>query len=202
MTEDMHNGNLYLPMDKAILKEQEAAQELLYDFNQTRPGDHEGRQSLLKRMFAEIGEGTYIEPPLHANFGGRHLHFGSHIYANYNLTAVDDTHIYVGDHTMFGPNVTLASATHPVIPELREKEYQYNLPIRIGRNCWLGAGAIVLPGITIGDNTVIGAGAVVTKDVPANVVAVGNPCHVLRKINANDRKYYHRGREIDWSKIK
>ncbi len=183
MTEDMHNGNLYLPMDKAILKEQEAAQELLYDFNQMRPGEHEGRQRLLKKMFAEIGEDTYIEPPLHSNFGGKHLHFGSHIYANYNLTAVDDTHIYVGDHTMFGPNVTLASATHPVLPELREKEYQYNLPIKIGRNCWLGAGVIVLPGVTIGDNSVIGAGSVVTKDIPANVVAIGTPCHVMREIN-------------------
>ncbi|GAX08317.1 MAG TPA: sugar O-acetyltransferase [Lactobacillus sp.] len=202
MTEDMHNGNLYLPMDKAILKEQEAAQELLYDFNQTRPGDHEGRQRLLKKMFAEIGEDTYIEPPLHSNFGGKHLHFGSHIYANYNLTAVDDTHIYVGDHTMFGPNVTLASATHPVLPELREKEYQYNLPIKIGRNCWLGAGVIVLPGVTIGDNSVIGAGSVVTKDIPANVVAIGTPCHVMREINEHDRQYYHQQREIDWSKIK
>lgn len=202
MTEDMHNGNLYLPMDKAILKEQEAAQELLYDFNQTRPGDHEGRQRLLKQMFAEIGEDTYIEPPLHSNFGGKHLHFGSHIYANYNLTAVDDTHIYVGDHTMFGPNVTLDSATHPVLPELREKEYQYNLPIKIGRNCWFGAGVIVLPGITIGDNSVIGAGSVVTKDIPANVVAVGTPCRVMREINEHDRQYYHQQREIDWSKIK
>ncbi len=202
MTEDMHNGNLYLPMDKAILKEQEAAQELLYDFNQTRPGEHEGRQRLLKKMFAEIGEDTYIEPPLHSNFGGKHLHFGSHIYANYNLTAVDDTHIYVGDHTMFGPNVTLASATHPVLPELREKEYQYNLPIKIGRNCWLGAGVIVLPGVTIGDNSVIGAGSVVTKDIPANVVAIGTPCHVMREINEHDRQYYHQQREIDWSKIK
>lgn len=202
MTEDMHNGNLYLPMDKAILKEQEAAQELLYDFNQTRPGEHEGRQRLLKKMFAEIGEDTYIEPPLHSNFGGKHLHFGSHIYTNYNLTAVDDTHIYVGDHTMFGPNVTLASATHPVLPELREKEYQYNLPIKIGRNCWLGAGVIVLPGVTIGDNSVIGAGSVVTKDIPANVVAIGTPCHVMREINEHDRQYYHQQREIDWSKIK
>lgn len=153
-------------------------------------------------MFAEIGEDTYIEPPLHSNFGGKHLHFGSHIYANYNLTAVDDTHIYVGDHTMFGPNVTLASATHPVLPELREKEYQYNLPIKIGRNCWLGAGVIVLPGVTIGDNSVIGAGSVVTKDIPANVVAIGTPCHVMREINEHDRQYYHQQREIDWSKIK
>ncbi|MCH5461244.1 sugar O-acetyltransferase [Lactobacillus sp. LC28-10] len=202
MTEDMHNGNLYLPMDKAILKEQEAAQELLYDYNQTRPGDHDKRQQLLKQMFAEVGVDTYIEPTLHANFGGKHLHFGSHVYANYNLTAVDDTHIFVGDYTMFGPNVTLDSATHPILPELREKVYQYNLPIRVGRNCWLGAGVIVLPGVTIGDNSVIGAGSVVTRDIPANVVAVGTPCHVMRNINERDRHYYHQGREIDWSKIK
>ncbi|GAX03000.1 sugar O-acetyltransferase [Secundilactobacillus pentosiphilus] len=201
MTDDMHNGNLYLPMDKAILKVQEAAQELQYDYNQTRPSDHEKRGKLLKRMFAEIGEETYIEPPLHANWGGHFMHFGNHIFANYNLTAVDDTSIYVGDHTMFGPNVILASGTHPVLPALREKEYQYNLPIKIGRNCWLGAGAIVLPGVTIGDNTVIGAGSVVTQDVPANVVAVGNPCRVMRAINAHDRQYYDRQRKIDWSKI-
>lgn len=202
MTEEMHNGSLYLPMDKAILKEQEAAQEILYDYNQTRPGEQKKRQQLLEQMFAEIGEDTYIEPPLHSNFGSKHLHFGSHVYANYNLTAVDDTHIYVGDYTMFGPNVTLDSATHPVLPELREKVYQYNLPIKIGRNCWLGAGVVVLPGVTIGDNSVIGAGSVVTKDIPANVVAVGTPCHVMRKINEHDCQYYHQGREIDWSKIK
>lgn len=201
MTTDMHNGNLYLPMDQSILKEQEAAQELQYDYNQTRPGDHDKRAELLSQMFAEIGEETYIEPPLHANWAGHFMHFGSHIFANYNLTAVDDTHIYVGDHTMFGPNVILAAGTHPVLPELREKEYQYNLPIKIGRNCWLGAGAIVLPGVTIGDNTVIGAGSVVTKNVPANVVAVGNPCRVMRAINARDHEYYDRQRKIIWSKI-
>lgn len=201
MTDDMHNGNLYLPMDKTILKVQEAAQELQYDYNQTRPSDHEKRSQLLKQMFAEIGEETYIEPPLHANWGGHFMHFGNHIFANYNLTAVDDTNIYVGDHTMFGPNVILASGTHPVLPALREKEYQYNLPIKIGRNCWLGAGAIVLPGVTIGDNTVIGAGSVVTKDVPANAVAVGNPCRVMRAISARDRQYYDRQRKINWSKI-
>lgn len=202
MADDMHSGELYLPTDDAILKLQEAAQELQYDYNYTRPGDHQKRQLLLKKMFAGIGENCYIEPPLHANWGGQHLHFGSNIYANFNLTAVDDTHIYVGDHTMFGPNVILASGTHPVLPELREAEYQYNLPIHIGRNCWIGAGAIILPGISIGDNTVVGAGSVVTKDLPANVVAVGNPCHVLRQIDENDRKYYDKRREINWSKLR
>ena len=94
---------------------------------------------------------------------------GKNIYANFNLTLVDDTHIYVGDATMFGPNVTIATAGHPILPELREQAYQYNMPAHIGRNCWLGAGVIVMPGVTIGDNTVIGAGSVVTKDIPANV---------------------------------
>ncbi|MBO7215982.1 MAG: sugar O-acetyltransferase, partial [Clostridia bacterium] len=157
----------------------------------------EKRARLLKEMFAEIGDGCYIEPPLRSNWGGKHLHFGKNVYANFNLTLVDDTHVYVGDCTMFGPNVTIATAGHPILPSLREKGYQYNASVRIGRNCWIGAGAIILPGITIGDNTVIGAGSVVTKDIPANVVAVGNPCKVLRPIGERDKEYYFKDRKID-----
>ncbi len=118
------------------------------------------------------------------------------MYANFNLTLVDDTHIYVGDYTMIGPNVTLATAGHPILPALREEVYQFNLPVRIGRNCWLGAGVIVLPGITIGDNTVVGAGSVVTRDLPSGVVAAGNPCRVLREIGERDRLYYWRDKRI------
>ena len=147
-------------------------------------------------MFAEIGEGCYVESPLRTNFGGRHVHFGKNIYANFNLTLVDDTHIYVGDYTMFGPNVTVATAGHPIDPELRRKGYQYNAPVRIGKNCWLGAGVIVLPGVTVGDNVVIGAGSVVTKDIPSNVVAVGNPCRVLRPVGQKDRQVYFKDRQI------
>lgn len=132
-------------------------------------------------MFAEFGEGSYIEPPLHANWGGHHVHFGKGIYANFNLTLVDDTHIYVGDYTMFGPNVTVATAGHPILPEPREKGMQYNAPVHIGRNCWFGAGVVILPGITVGDNVVVGAGSIVTKDLPDNVVAVGNPCRICAK---------------------
>ena len=109
---------------------------------------------------------------------------------------VDDTHIYVGDYTMIGPNVTVATAGHPILPELRKKAYQYNAPVHIGRNCWIGAGTIILPGVSIGDNTVIGAGSVVTKDIPQNVVAVGNPCRVKREINERDKEYYFRDRKI------
>lgn len=194
--EKMQSGELYVCADDSLLSEQMTYLEKLYDYNNTRPSEFKKRQQLLSEMFAEIGEGCYIEPPFHANWGGHHVHFGSHIYANFNLTMVDDTHIYVGDYTMFGPNVTVATAGHPILPELREKVYQYNIPVRIGKNCWIGAGAIIVPGVTIGDNTVIGAGSVVTKDIPANVVAVGNPCRVLREINDHDKEFYFKDRKI------
>ena len=201
MKERLHTGEIYLPGDDEILEEQFQCQEKLYDYNQTRPSEGEKRSKLLKEMFAEIGDGCYIEPPLRANWGGHFVHFGKNIYANFNLTLVDDTHIYVGDTTMFGPNVTIATAGHPILPELREQAYQYNMPVRIGKNCWLGAGVIVMPGVTIGDNTVIGAGSVVTKDIPANVVAVGNPCRVMREIGEHDREYYFKERRIDYENL-
>lgn len=196
LKEKMHSCELYQSLDEELVNWQLQCLDRLYEFNMTRPTEMDKREKLLKEMFAEIGEDCYIEPPLHSNFGGHHVHFGNSVYANFNLTLVDDTHIYVGDHTMFGPNVVVATAGHPIVPELRELAYQYNAPVHIGRNCWLGAGVIVLPGITIGDNSVIGAGSVVTKDIPANVVAVGNPCRVLREINENDREYYFKGRKI------
>lgn len=194
--EEMKSGALYVTSDEELMAVQTECLDRLYDYNHTRPTQGEKRAALLREMFAEIGDGCYIEPPLHANWGGRHVHFGKHVYANFHLTLVDDTDIYVGDYTMFGPNVTVATAGHPILPALREQVYQYNMPIWIGRNCWIGAGAILLPGVHIGDGTVIGAGSVVTKDIPANVVAVGNPCRVLRPIGARDREYYFKERKI------
>ena len=199
--EKMHACELYLPCDEEIMKEQTLCLEKLYDFNATRPLEQKKREALLKKMFAEIGEGCYIEPPLHSNWGGRHVHFGNYVYANFNLTLVDDTHIYVGDRTMFGPNVTVATAGHPLLPELREQGYQYNAPVRIGKNCWIGAGAVIVPGITIGDNVVVGAGSIVTKDLPDNVLAVGNPCRVLREINEHDREFYFKDKKIDYDNL-
>lgn len=197
----MFTGDLYLPNDAAITGEQNACLELLYTFNQTRPSEQEKRNQLLKQMFAEIGENCYIEPPFHANFGGKHVHFGKNVYANFNLTMVDDGHIYVGDYTMFAPSVIVATAGHPILPELRETVYQYNMPVHIGKNCWIGAGAIILPGVTIGDQVVVGAGSVVTKDLPSNVVAVGNPCQVVREVSEHDRIYYFKNRKIDWDTL-
>ena len=145
----MHSGELYLPNDKDIMAEQLLCLEKLYDFNATRPTEYEKREKMLKEMFAEIGDGCYIEPPFHSNWGGKHCHFGKNVYANFNLTLVDDTHIYIGDYTMIGPNVTVATAEHPILPELRKKGYQYNFPVTIGKNCWIDAGAVIVPGITI-----------------------------------------------------
>lgn len=192
----LHTGDLYLPNDPDVIEEQLGYMELLYDYNQTRPREQERRQALLRRMLAEVGEECWIEPPFHANWGGHHVHFGRMVYANYGLTMVDDTHIYVGDCTMFGPNVVVATAGHPILPELREQQYQYNMPVRIGCNCWIGAGAIILPGVTIGDNVVVGAGSVVTRDLPDSVVAVGNPCRVLREVGERDRSFYFKDRRI------
>ena len=195
--EKMQSGEIYDPGSEEIFKEQIKCLDRLYDFNATRPTELEKREKMLKEMFAEVGKDCYIEPPLHSNWGGRHIHLGNNVYFNFNATLVDDTHIYIGDCTMLGPNVVIATAGHPVLPELREKALQYNLPVHIGKNCWLGAGVIVLPGVTIGDNTVIGAGSVVTKDIPANVVAVGNPCKVLREINEHDKEFYYKDRRIN-----
>lgn len=199
--EKMHSGKIYNPSDKQIAAQQEKCLDKLYDFNATRPTESAKRTEMLKEMFAEIGEGCYIEPPLHANWGGKHVHFGKNVYANFGLTLVDDMHIYVGDYTMFAPNVVVATAGHPILPELREKAYQYNFSVHIGRNCWIGAGALIMPGVTIGDNTVIGAGSVVTRDIPSNCVAYGNPCRVIREIGEHDREYYFRDKKIDFSEL-
>ena len=194
--ERMKDGRLYFCTDEEIANEQLKCLDLLYDYNQTRPTEQPKRRELLKVLLAEVGENCYIEPPLHANWG-RNTHLGSNVYANFNLTLVDDTDIYIGDSVMIGPNVTIATAGHPVDPELRRKVAQFNIPVRIGNNVWIGAGAVILPGITIGDDSVIGAGSIVTKDIPAGVVAVDNPCRVLRPISDRDREFYYKDRKVD-----
>ena len=194
--ERMKSGRLYFCTDEELAREQLKCLDRLYDFNQTRPSEMEKRSALLKEILAEVGENCYVEPPLHANWG-IHTHFGRNVYANFNLTLVDDTDIFVGDSVMFGPNVVVATAGHPIDPELRRKVAQFNVPVRIGSNVWIGAGAILLPGVPIGENSVIGAGSVVTHDIPPNVVAVGNPCRVLREISDRDREYYYKNWKID-----
>lgn len=195
--ERMVKGLIYDPADPEIMREQVPLQDRLWEFNRLKPSDYERKQAYMREVFAECGDGCYIELPFRANWGGRHVHFGAGIYANFNLTLVDDGHIYVGDRVMFGPNVTIATANHPVDPELRARGLQYNRDVYIGENAWIGAGVVIVPGARIGKNAVIGAGSVVTKDVPDNTLAVGNPCRVLRNVGEHDRTFYYKSDKID-----
>lgn len=199
--ERMDAGLVYDPNDPALAGDQVEYLDKLWGFNQLRPSQQAEKTRYMKEMFAECGEGCYIELPFHANWGGKNLHFGNGVYANFNLTVVDDGDVYVGDKVMFGPNVTIATANHPIEPGLRSQAMQYNKPVHIGENVWVGANTVIVPGVSIGKNSVIGAGSVVTKDIPENVVAVGNPCRVLRPIGEHDREYFYKNEKIDWENL-
>lgn len=199
--ERMEAGLIYDPADEEIMNEQVQRLEWMFEFNSTRPSEGEKREKLLRRMLGDMGEGCYVEPPFRANWAGKHVHLGNHVYVNFNLTVVDDGDVFIGDRVMFGPNVTIATANHPISPKLRARALQYNRSVTIGANVWIGAGAIIVPGITIGDNSVIGAGSVVTKDIPANVVAVGNPCRVIREIGERENTYFYKNEKIDWENL-
>ncbi|MBO5544478.1 MAG: sugar O-acetyltransferase [Oscillospiraceae bacterium] len=199
--ERMVAGLLYDPGDPEIMEEQRPWQDRLWEFNQLKPTDYEKKQQYMREVFAACGEDCYIELPLRANWGGHHLHLGTGIYVNSNLTLVDDGHIYVGDRVMFGPNVTITTANHPIDPELRARGLQYNKDVWIGENAWIGAGVIIMPGVIIGRDTVIGAGSIVTKDIPDRVVAVGNPCRIMRQVSGHDRIYFYRNERIDWENL-
>lgn len=195
--ERKEQGLLYHYDDENLYQGQREYQELLYDYNLLRPTQIEEKQAYLKKMFAEIGQGCTVETPVNANWGCHHVHFGKGIYCNSNVTFVDDGNIYVDDFTMIAPNVVIATAGHPILPILREHHYVYCQDVHIGKNVWIGANVTILPGVTIGENTVIGAGSVVTKDIPKNVVAYGNPCKVVRQIGKKDYEYYFRDKKLD-----
>ncbi|MFQ0976877.1 sugar O-acetyltransferase [Vibrio campbellii] len=192
----LHGQKVYFCNDEELAAMQTECLETLYDYNHTRPSESEKRGEILGRLLASVGQNCYIEPPLRANWGC-HTYLGDNVYANFNLTLVDDTYIYIGNSVMIGPNVTIATAGHPIDPDLRRDVAQFNIPVRIGDNVWIGANSVVLPGVTIGENSVIGAGSIVTKDIPANVVAVGNPCRVLREVGQHDKEYYFKDRKLE-----
>ena len=152
-------------------------------------------------MLGGVGENCYIEPTFHGNWGGKNLFFGNGVYANFNLTVVDDVEIIVGNNVMFAPNCTLTTTNHPICPELRRNGYQYCKKIFVSDNVWIGSNVVVLPGVTIGENSVIGAGSIVTKNIPANVVAMGVPCRVVREITAADREFFDGGKRVDYENL-
>lgn len=192
-----HKDPVDIELERKLDEERKHCKEVMFDYNSTRPGENEKRTAILKGILGDCGEHVFIENPVHMSYGS-HVHLGEHFYANFNLVVVDDMDVYIGDRVMIGPNVTICTTGHPVYPLYREMVAHYSLPIHIGNNVWIGANSVVLPGVTIGDNTVIGAGSIVTRDIPANVVAVGNPCRVMREISDRDREYYFRDMKVDF----
>ena len=190
--ERMVKGLIYDTCDPEIMEMQRPLKEKMWEFNQLTIFDNDKKEAYMKEVFAECGEGCYVELPFRASWGGAHVHFGNGIYANTNVTLIDDGHIYVGNRVLFGPNVVVTTANHPLDPELRKYEMQYNRDVYIGENVWIGACAIILPGVHIGSNSVIGAGSVVTRDIPEGVLAVGNPCRIVREIGERDHEFYSR----------
>lgn len=192
MHERMMAGKLFTDMCEGLPEEQLRGKQLMKRFNDSEPGDTEGRIALLSEIFGKPCD-AWIEPPFYFCYG-RHISLGKGTYINVNCSFIDDGMITIGDSVMFGPAVTIATVGHPINPALRG--YMYCDHVTIGNNCWIGANCVICPGVTIGENTVIGAGSVVTKDIPANCVAAGNPCRVIRQIDERDLKYYYRDRLI------
>lgn len=182
-------GDLYIADDPELAKDFHKAKRLLREYNQTTEYQEADRKKILDDLFKQSGQKIHIEPPFHTDYGCNTV-IGENFYSNYDCIILDIANVKIGDNVMFGPRVGLYTAGHPIDAVIRNEYYEYGKPITIGNNVWVGGNVVVNPGVTIGDNVVIGSGAVVTKDIPSNVIAVGNPCKVLRKINDQDKKYW------------
>lgn len=194
--EKMLSGKGYIAMSEELLGERQKAKELLFDFNSLRPGEVEKRNEMLHTLLGKVGENVFVEPPFRCDYG-YNISLGDNFYANYNCIILDCAKVTIGNDVMFGPNVCLFAAGHPIDSQLRAALWEFALPITIGDKVWLGGNVTVTAGVTIGENTVIGAGSVVTKDIPANVVAVGNPCRVLREVTEADKNYISKGIPVE-----
>lgn len=192
MRERIANGNLFTDYCEGLPEDRVNCKKHLIAFNNSSPEDMAGRMAAMNKLFRQETK-AWIEPPFYCCYG-YNIKIGEGSYLNFNCNFVDDGKIVIGNKVMFGPNVTIATVGHPICPDIRE--YMYTDSVIIGNNCWIGAGTIICPGVSIGENTVIGAGSVVTKDIPANCVAAGNPCKVVREIGERDKKYYYKDREI------
>lgn len=168
----------------------------LFAYNSLSPEEENKMEGLIRLILGKAGENVHIEPPFHCDYG-KNIEVGMNFFANYNCTILDVGKVVIGDNVMFAPNVSIYTAGHPVHPDSRNSGYEYGISITIGNQVWIGGNTVINPGVTIGSNVVIGAGSVVTKDIPDNTIAVGNPCKVLREIGEDDRKYYFKDREFD-----
>lgn len=196
MRDRIAQGLLFTDMGEGLPEERLRGKELMYEFNHTRPSEEEKRRDLIGKMFGKVGKNVWIEPPVRFAYGSN-IFIGDNFYANFNLTVVDDYHVIIGNNVLIAPNVTISVTGHPVHPELRNTGAMYSFPVTLHDNVWIGSNVVINPGVTIGENTVIGAGSVVTGDIPANVVAVGVPCKVLRPITDNDKEYYYKNLRVE-----
>lgn len=194
--ERMLAGLPYKAWLDGLAEERTENKKRVFRFNNTEPDKIEEKVKLIKEILGKTGENVFIEAPFHCDYG-YNIEVGENFFANYNLTVLDVGKVKIGDNAQIAPNVSIYTAGHPVHPESRNTGYEYGIDITIGNNVWIGGGVSILPGVTIGDNVVIGAGSVVTKDLPDNVIAAGNPCRVIREITEEDRDYYYRDRKFD-----
>ncbi|ACO86966.1 sugar O-acetyltransferase [Clostridium botulinum] len=168
----------------------------IYEYNHCFPDEHEKIHKLIRDILGEAGADVHIEAPFYCDYG-KNIQVGDNFFANYNCTILDVGKVIIGNNVQFAPNVSLYTAGHPIHPDSRNSGYEYGIGITIGDNVWLGGNVVVNPGVHIGNNVVIGSGSVVTKDIPDNAIAIGNPCKVIREITEEDRKYYYKNYEFD-----
>ena len=190
--------------DESVIKEQLALKKIIREYNTVMPFDPERGMQLLDLTGMQHGKGVYFEPPFHCEYGS-HITVGENFYANVGCVMLDVAKITIGSNVMFGPNVSIYTAGHPIHPDSRNSGYEYGIAVTIGDNVWIGGNCVILPGVNVGNDVVIGAGSVVTKDIPDRVCAAGNPCRVIREITEEDRPYYYKKRRFDdevWEKIK
>ena len=194
--ERMLAGLPYQAWRDGLAEERIAVKKKTQAYNMVCSGERDRREELVRQILGKAGKRVHIESPFQCDYGWN-IEVGDYFYANHNLIILDVGKVTIGDNVMFATNVSILTAGHPIHPEARNSGYEYGIPITIGNNVWLGGNVVVNPGVTIGDNAVIGAGSVVTKDIPANVIAAGVPCKIIREITEDDKKYYYRDREFD-----
>jgi acetyltransferase-like isoleucine patch superfamily enzyme len=187
--ENMLSGKLYKFFGEELTAERQCAKELVFDFNGLRPAETVARHKIIKKLFGKTGNNFFIEPPFRCDYG-YNIEIGENFYANYNCIILDCSKVVIGDNVFIGPNISIFTAGHPIHSAIRNQELEYAFPITIGNNVWIGGNTVINPGVSLGDNSVIGSGSVVTKNIPANTIAAGNPCRVLRQITEEDRLYY------------
>ena len=181
--------------DESVMEEQKVCRRILQRLNTVDRSDFDEIGKIVKELLGE-SDGAFINPPFYCDYGS-HIEVGKNFFANYNCTIIDVAKVKIGDNCQMAPNVAIYTAGHPLHPVSRNSMYEYGISVTIGDNVWIGGNTVIMPGVHIGSNTVIGAGSVVTKDIPDWVVAVGNPCRVIKQITEDDKKYYYKDREFD-----